>query len=89
MKKKFVKLLSLATAMVVAVAGFTGCGKSEKELSGSITLAGSTSMEKVCEALMEGFMEKYPEVFIHYCYNRIHRIRSWIRVPCSRKRRYR
>ena len=64
MKKKFVKLLSLATAMVVAVAGFTGCGKSEKELSGSITLAGSTSMEKVCEALMEGFMEKYSSITV-------------------------
>ena len=64
MKKKFVKLLSLATAMVVAVAGFTGCGKREKELSGSITLAGSTSMEKVCEALMEGFMEKYSSITV-------------------------
>lgn len=33
-------------------------------LSGTISLAGSTSMEKVCEALMEGFMEKYPDITV-------------------------
>lgn len=33
-------------------------------LSGTVTLAGSTSMEKLCEALMEGFMEKYPEITV-------------------------
>lgn len=33
-------------------------------LSGTVTLAGSTSMEKVCEALMEGFMEKYPDITV-------------------------
>lgn len=33
-------------------------------LSGTVALAGSTSMEKVCEALMEGFMEKYPEITV-------------------------
>lgn len=33
-------------------------------LSGTVTLAGSTSMEKVCEALMEGFMEKYPGITV-------------------------
>lgn len=35
-----------------------------KELSGAISLAGSTSMEKVCEALSETFMEKYPEITV-------------------------
>ncbi|MBQ7781587.1 MAG: phosphate ABC transporter substrate-binding protein [Lachnospiraceae bacterium] len=34
----------------------------EKELSGTITLSGSTSMEKLANALCEGFMEKYPDV---------------------------
>lgn len=33
-------------------------------LSGTISLAGSTSMEKVCEALMEGFMEANPGVTV-------------------------
>lgn len=35
-----------------------------EELKGTITLAGSTSMEKVCEALMEGFMEDYPSIVV-------------------------
>lgn len=34
------------------------------ELSGTITLAGSTSMEKVCEALSEAFMEEYPNITV-------------------------
>lgn len=37
---------------------------SEKALSGKITLAGSTSMEKLCEAMSESFMEKYPEITV-------------------------
>lgn len=36
----------------------------KEELKGTITLAGSTSMEKVCEALMEGFMEGYPSIVV-------------------------
>ena len=35
-----------------------------KKLSGSITLAGSTSMEKFANALAETFMEKYPNVTV-------------------------
>ena len=31
------------------------------DLSGTISLAGSTSMEKLCEAMSESFMEAYPE----------------------------
>lgn len=34
------------------------------ELSGTISLAGSTSMEKVCEALSEAFMEEYPNITV-------------------------
>ena len=33
-------------------------------LSGKLSLSGSTSMEKVCEALAETFMEKYPDVTV-------------------------
>ncbi|MDO4279281.1 MAG: phosphate ABC transporter substrate-binding protein [Lachnoclostridium edouardi] len=42
-------------------------GETEAEatdLSGSITLAGSTSMEKFSNALAEAFMEKYPDVTV-------------------------
>ncbi len=34
------------------------------ELSGSISMSGSTSMEKVGNALAESFMEKYPDVTV-------------------------
>lgn len=33
-------------------------------LSGTISLAGSTSMEKLCEAMSESFMEKYPSITV-------------------------
>lgn len=36
----------------------------EAALSGSITLAGSTSMEKFANALAESFMEEYPDVTV-------------------------
>lgn len=35
---------------------------SQKNLRGSLSLAGSTSMQKVCEALRETFMEQFPNV---------------------------
>ena len=35
------------------------------DLSGSITMAGSTSMEKLANAVAEGFMEKYPNVTVN------------------------
>ena len=62
MKKKLLKLGSMAMAAVLMTASLAGCGA--KGISGKISLAGSTSMEKVCEALMEGFMEKYPDVTV-------------------------
>ena len=34
------------------------------DLSGTISLAGSTSMEKLCEAMSESFMEKYPGITV-------------------------
>ncbi|HHV09235.1 MAG TPA: phosphate ABC transporter substrate-binding protein [Clostridiales bacterium] len=34
------------------------------DLSGAITLAGSTSMEKIANAAAEAFMEKYPDVIV-------------------------
>lgn len=41
-----------------------GSSNSTETLSGAVTLAGSTSMEKLCEALSESFMEKYPDVTV-------------------------
>ena len=42
----------------------TDSGSSNADLSGSISLAGSTSMEKLCEALKESFMEQNPNVTV-------------------------
>lgn len=39
--------------------------ENETDLSGAITMAGSTSMEKFCTALTEAIMEKYPDVTIN------------------------
>jgi len=47
--------------------GLAGCGNSnsdEAELSGKISMNGSTSMEKVVNALAEAFNEKYPGVTV-------------------------
>ena len=62
MKKRITKIMALAMAGCLGVMGLVGCGK--KDVSGELALAGSTSMEKVCEALMEGFMEKYPNITV-------------------------
>ena len=65
MRKMIRKTGCLAMAAVVSAAALTACGpKGEAELSGKVALAGSTSMTKVCEALMEGFMEKYDKITV-------------------------
>ena len=96
--RRIPKMISLFTALVLALSGLFGCGSeagergkttteertsnveealteerasagentltdtSVPELSGSIRMAGSTSMEKLANALAECFMEKYPDV---------------------------
>lgn len=58
MKKRFVKVVSLATAVLMMMCGVTACGNTEEgSLSGTINLNGSTSMQKVANALQEGFMK--------------------------------
>ncbi|MCD8239766.1 MAG: phosphate ABC transporter substrate-binding protein [Clostridiales bacterium] len=65
-------------AMVIGTTLLAGCGSasiansgsadgattdsSEQELTGSVTMNGSTSMEKLATSLAESFMEKYPGV---------------------------
>lgn len=77
MKKKILAMVITGALMAV---GVTGCGSDKsndkssesstgesttnKELSGSISLAGSTSMEKLCEAMSESFMEENPGVTV-------------------------
>ena len=70
------KLLTVLLA-VLMVLGLSACSNNtasnentNKEnnaaetLSGKLSLSGSTSMEKVCEALAETFMEEYPDVTV-------------------------
>lgn len=74
MKKRSSKVLALIGACVLIVGSLTACGSSEsgdsssaaeeKTLSGSIQMVGSTSMEKLANALSEVFMDKYPDVTV-------------------------
>ena len=77
MRKSIKKLLTVALTATLGLATLAGCGagsssadgsanggNTTKELSGKIQLAGSTSMEKMCGALMEAFMEEYPNVTV-------------------------
>ncbi len=41
-----------------------GEGEANTDLSGTISMAGSTSMEKLCEAMMESFMAEYPDITV-------------------------
>ena len=63
-KKKMVAALTAVCLMSVAL---TGCGskkKDSKSLNGTLKVAGSTSMEKLCEAMSESFMEANPGVTV-------------------------
>ncbi len=66
MKKKACKLLAILGAAVLMAGSLAGCGSEDEKagntLSGSIQMVGSTSMEKLANALAESFMDKYPEV---------------------------
>lgn len=69
MKKKLMKMVAMIGACVLTVGSFTACGSGEAgegnmELNGSIQMVGSTSMEKLSNALAESFMEKYPGVTV-------------------------
>lgn len=64
MKKRIV---SLVLAIGLSALGVSACGAgngktTSPDNAGTLSLAGSTSMEKVCEALSESFMAKYPDI---------------------------
>jgi len=67
MRNKMVKAIALVGACVMTMGAFTACGNTESnaELSGTIQMVGSTSMEKLAKALAESFMEEYPEVTVN------------------------
>ncbi len=69
------KLFTIVSTVIMSMALLAGCGQSEVQgtaksadadaLSGEISMAGSTSMEKLANAVAEAFMEKYPDVTVN------------------------
>ena len=73
MKKKLMKTIAISAAVMMMAGSLAGCGNSGSgsaaegqggDLSGTISMAGSTSMEKLCEAMMESFMADNPGVTV-------------------------
>lgn len=62
------KMITLMMGTAMAASFLTGCGEGgsaqDGSLRGNISLAGSTSMEKLCEAMSESFMEANPGVTV-------------------------
>ena len=55
---------SSAEASTVAASSEVASTETTADLSGSISMVGSTSMEKLANALSEAFMEEYPDVTV-------------------------
>ena len=51
-------------AATTAAAATTEAATEAAKLSGTVTLAGSTSMQKLCEAMIESFEESYPDITV-------------------------
>ena len=65
MKKGGVTKMILPFCITVCVlVGLMGCGNSNNSSNVTITMAGSTSMEKFANALAESFMLKYPDITV-------------------------
>lgn len=73
------RIIAIMAAVSIMTFGLVGCGSESPqsadaaeqgknvesvELNGTIKLAGSTSMEKLCEAMSESFMERNPGVTV-------------------------
>lgn len=69
MKEKMKKALVIIAGLFVIVNSFTACGNSNGDagtgLNGTITLNGSTSMNKLANALKEGYMIANPGVTVN------------------------
>ncbi len=64
--KKIFKILLIPTLILTMLVGCTGEESSNinDSLSGTVTINGSTSMEKLTNYLAEVFMQKHPNVFV-------------------------
>ena len=52
------------SAPAATAAAATEAATEAAKLSGTVTLAGSTSMQKLCEAMIESFEEAYPDITV-------------------------
>ena len=52
------------TATEAATAAAAETTEPSKDISGTVSLAGSTSMQKLCEAMIESFNEEYPNITV-------------------------
>ncbi len=64
MKQKLIKTMAVTMTALMLAGSLLGCGSSKNKMEGTISLAGSTSMEKLCEAMSESFMEANPGVTV-------------------------
>lgn len=72
MKKSILKKIAAGLAASLMIFSMAGCGAAgepagtdePQALTGTITLAGSTSMKKLCDAMSENFMEKYDGITV-------------------------
>lgn len=69
MMKRMKKAATLLVASVVMIGALTACGGNENAVSGTVTLAGSTSMKKLANALAEGYMAANPGVTVQAEFN--------------------
>lgn len=58
MKKRLTAVITTVCLMAAVFAGCQKDGESSTELNGNLKLAGSTSMQKLCDAMSESFMEE-------------------------------
>ena len=55
---------SAATTAAETAAAAEQTTEAPKSVSGTVSLAGSTSMQKLCEAMIESFSEEYPDITV-------------------------
>ena len=72
-KKAIAAVLALAALMTTTACGAktaptadttAAAAATQAPVSGKVTLAGSTSMQKLCEAMMESFQARYPDITV-------------------------
>ncbi len=69
MRKRMTKIMTMVGVALLAISTLAGCGEKasnegNSDLSGTITLSGSTSMSKLAQALQEDFMARHDNVTV-------------------------